>query len=93
MLMVTPDMSVLHPMHPAAQVALLLGQDHQVEVVGHQAKAQHRQGNLDAGVGQGLEEGVVVPLLVEDLAAAVAPVEDVVTDAARRGSCCAWYKV
>jgi hypothetical protein len=41
-------------------------------------------------MGQGLDEGVVVALLVEDLAPAVAPVEDVVTDAAYSGSCSAW---
>jgi hypothetical protein len=63
-----------------------------VEVVGQQAKAQHGEGHFDAGVSERFEEGVVVTLLVEDLAAAIAPVNDMVADAARRGSWYTWHE-
>jgi hypothetical protein len=43
-------------------------------------------------MGAGLEEGLIVALLPEDLAAAVAPVDDMVADSANRGSRSAWHK-
>lgn len=90
---VTANMSVLQPVHPAAQVAVLDGPDDEVKVVGHQAPSGDRHLDLDASVTDGLQEGVVVAVLVEDSVPAVAPVQDVVADTADRGSWCAWHKV
>jgi len=91
MLVITAHMSIQDPMHPAAQVAILLGQDNQVKVVGHEAKAQHGHRDFDAGMGHGLEEGLVVGIRPKNLAPAVAPVDDVVTDPSHRGSRGAWH--
>src|SRR5260370_28217998 len=91
MLVITAHMSIQDPMHPAAQVAILLGQDNQVKVVGHEAKAQHGHRDFDAGIGHHLEEGLVVGSPPQNLAPAVAPVDDVVTDPSHRGSRGAWH--
>jgi hypothetical protein len=43
-------------------------------------------------MGPGFKEGVIVALLVEDLAPSIAQVDDMVTDSAGKGSCSAWHK-
>src|SRR6266851_3020504 len=91
MLVIAAHMGIEHPMHPAAQVAILLGQDGQVKVVGHEAKAQYGHRDFNASMGQGLEEGLVVGILPKHLAPAVATVDDVVTDPSDRGSRGAWH--
>ena len=79
-------------MHPAAEWAILLRQDCQVEVVRHEAEAQDGHGNLDASMGQGLEEGLIVALLVKDLGTAVAAVDHVIANPTNRSSRSAWHK-
>jgi hypothetical protein len=91
MLVVTAYMGIKQPMHPPAQVTIRLRQDHQVEVVGHQAETQDRHRHLDARMRQGFEEGLIVVLLVENRALTVAPVDDVVANTANRGSRSAWH--
>ena len=73
-------------MHPAAQIAGTRGLNHEVEMVGHQAIAQHRHGHFDTGVSHGLEEGFVVAILPEDFASVVAAIEGVATFAIKGGS-------
>ena len=91
-LVVTPYVSVQQPMHPAAQVAVLLRQDDQVKVVRQQAIGQHRHPDLDASMGDGLQERLVVRLFAEHLPAAIAAIDHVIANTANRGSCCAWHK-
>src|SRR5260221_12073786 len=55
-------------------------------MVGHEAETQHGHWDFNAGMGQGLEEGLIVGLLPKHRAPAVAPVDDVATDPAHRGS-------
>ena len=62
-----------------------------VKVVGHEAVAQDAHGDAVAGVGDQIEEGVVVAILAEDSGAGVAAVKDVVTHVADGGSCGAWH--
>ena len=85
-LMVAADMGVLQPVHPSAEVAVVGWLQDKVKMVGHQAEGQNRHRHLDAGMGDGLEEGLVIAVFVEDLASAIASVEDVVAKAARSGS-------
>ena len=57
-----------------------------MKVIGQQAKPEDRHGDLDPRMADGLKEGLVVAVFVEQRAAAVAPVHDVVADAADRSS-------
>ncbi len=79
------------PVHPRAQIAILVRPDDQMKVVGHEAPTEHAHGDLDAGVADGFHERLIVAVLEEDLAAGVAAVQDVVTLVADRGSCGAWH--
>jgi len=91
MLVVTAHMGIEHPVHPAAQIPVFFGPDHQMKVIGQQAKPEDRHGNLDTRMADGLKEVLVIGVLVEYRAAAIAPVHDVVADAADRSSRSAWH--
>ena len=91
MLVVTANMGIEHPVHPAAQIPVFFRPDHQMKVIGQQAKPEDRHGDLDTRMADGLEEGLVVAVLVEHRAAAIASVHDVVADAADKSSRSAWH--
>src|SRR5580704_17398267 len=88
---ITADMRRQRPLHPAAQVAVVVRPKHQVEVIGHEAERQDPHGKPLAGSGQNGDEGFVVLVLVEDRRAVVAAVQDVVAIAPNRGACGAWH--
>ena len=58
----------------------------QVKVIGHQAKAADGHRDLDTGMAQRLEEGLIVILCEEDRTLAIAAVEYVVANAADRSA-------
>ena len=91
MLVVTPDMRVLQPVHPAAQLACSGGLNDQMEMVRHQAVAQHRHGHLDTRMRDRLEEGFVVAVFQEDFPTTIATVEDVAAFAIKGGSWYSWH--
>ena len=91
MLVVTAHMGIEHPVHPAAQIPVFFRPDHQMKVIGQQAKPEDRHGDLDTRMADGLKEGLVVAVLLEHRAAAIATVHDVVADAADRSSRSAWH--
>ncbi len=62
----------------------------EMEMVRHQAISEHAHGQTLAGVGKECLERLVVAVLVKDLSAAVAPIDDVVAIAAARSSSGAW---
>ena len=64
---VAADVGVHEPVHPAAQVAVVMGPYNEVEVVGHEAVGQESHGNAQAGLGEQAEERLVVRVMVEDL--------------------------
>ena len=57
-----------------------------MKMVGHEAVAKDWHGDFDTGVVEGLEEGVVITLLVKNLPAPIAAVYHMVANAANRGS-------
>jgi len=79
------------PSHPPAQIAVGMGPDHQVEVVGHQAVSQQIDGPAGGGVGHGLDEGVVIGRLMENGLTAIAAIQEVVPDVGDGGSCGPWH--
>ena len=91
MLVATAHMGIEHPVHPAAQFPVFFRPDHQMKVIGQQAKPEDRHGDIDTRMADGLTEGLVVAVLVEYRAAAVATVHDVVADAADRSSRSTWH--
>jgi hypothetical protein len=62
-----------------------------VEVVGHEAIGQDGHREFLLGLAKGLEEGLIVTILEEDLAVGVATVEDMVAAAADGGAGGAWH--
>ena len=73
-LVITTHVRVLQPMHPHTEVTVLFREDDQVKMVGHEAVAKDWHGDFDTGVVEGLEEGVVITLLVKNLPAPLAAV-------------------
>ncbi len=57
-----------------------------MKVVRHQAPRQHAHGDFNASVAEGLQKGVVVTVLEENLPASVAAIEDVIAQVANRDS-------
>jgi hypothetical protein len=84
---VAAHMRVEEPVHPMAEVAVVVRPQDQMKVVGHQTSSEYTDGHLDAGMAHGLDKRLVVAVLGEDAAAGVAPVEDMVTLIANRDSC------
>ena len=92
-LMIAADVGILHPVHPAAEVAIVVRPNGQVKMVGHQAIGENPHRDFNAGMAHRLEKRLVVPVLEKNLAAAVAAIDDVVTNSANRGSRDAWHEV
>jgi hypothetical protein len=85
-LAVTPYVRVEQPVHPPAQVAILGGDNDQVEVVGHQAKAQNGKGNFNTGMGHRFKKGLIIGLFTKDRGAIIAPIEHMIANPANRSS-------
>jgi len=82
MTVITTHMGRQQPLHPTAEIAVVVRPKDQMEMVGHQAITEqpHRQslGCLD----EQLNESGVVRVFMKDFRAGVAAIEDVVTPAA-----------
>ena len=77
-LMITADMGGKQPAHVIAQVAVAARPEDEMEVVGHEAIGQEADRDAFAGLAEQLEEGSEIAVLVEDGAARVPAVENVV---------------
>jgi len=88
--MITLGVGHEQPSHPAAQIAIGMRPDHQVEVVGHQAVSQEIQGQAGGGIRHGLDESVVLGGLMDHGLAAIAAIENVIPHAGDGGSCGPW---
>ena len=75
----------------AGQRTLVLGDGDQVDVVRHQAPAEHPQAVPLGVMAQEREAGATIPVAEEDLLAVVAPLGDVVRDARRDHARDAWH--
>ena len=80
-------MGVEEPRHPPAQVAIGEGPHDEMEMIGHQAVGEDGHRRFDAGLSDGLEEGEIVAVIEEDIAAIVDAVEDLVANAAHCSPC------
>jgi site-specific DNA recombinase len=85
MAMVAPGMRREQPLHPTSQVAIMMGPQYPMEVVGHEAIPEQVHRHAGAGVDHRLEEGIIIAGLVVDGLAAVAPIEGVIPHATDRG--------
>src|SRR5438876_7694605 len=77
--MVTAHMGGHQPLHPAAQVAVLVWPDHQMEMVGHQTKANYAHRLTQTRVADQPQKGLVIGILVKDHLLAITTIQDVVT--------------
>ena len=76
-----PHMGRQQPVHPARQVPVVPGANHQVEVVGHQASAEEIDRKTRLGLNDQTEEREVVPRATEDGGPVIGPIDDVVAPA------------
>ena len=97
-LVIASHVRVHQPLHPPRQVAVFVGPDRQVEVIGsatadlrHEAVADQPHPLMLLRLGEQGDEGVVVGVLVKHGQTGVATVEHVVTEAADRGPGAAGY--
>jgi hypothetical protein len=74
------------PLHLGAQVVIAGRPEDEVEMVGHQTKADQTHGHAGASLTQEPDEVVIVVGVVKDLGAAVAAVESMVAQATDRSS-------
>src|SRR5277367_3551181 len=90
-LMVATDMGRRQPHHVVAQVAITSRPEHEMEMIGHQAKCQ--QANIAAlpGLGQEFDKSIKVALFAEDHTSIVTAIHDMVAVAARGVACSAWH--
>ena len=84
-------MSREKPMHKVADRVVGFWPESQVKVIAEQAKSDQANWKSRSSLRQEAEERLIISIAVKDLGAAVAPVEDVVTDAANGGSCGSWH--
>ena len=79
---VAVDVGVFEPVHESTHLAILVGQKDEMKMVGHEAIAKERNGNLFVGIAQSFQESLVVAVLEENLSAHIATVDHVITEAA-----------
>jgi hypothetical protein len=89
---VATDMGGHEPVHPVAEVAVALGPDGQVKMIGHQAEGQDAHRHAGRGLADELDEVREVAVVVEDLSAGIAPVENMVAIGAHCCSRCTWHE-
>ena len=77
---VLTDMRGQQPVHPAAEIAIVIGPQGQMEMIGHQAISQHAHRRALAGLGQEGDEGLVVTVVMKNRGTGIPTVEDVVAD-------------
>ena len=74
------------PLHPGAEVVVAPRPEDEVEVIGHQTKADQPHRHAGAGLTEEPDEAMVVVGVVKDLGPAVATIEGVVAITTDRGS-------
>jgi hypothetical protein len=77
--------------NPVAQIAAALGPNGEVKGVGHQGVGEEAHGHAGASVTDQIDEVEIIALVMEDLSAGVAAVEDVVAEVANRSSGRKWH--
>src|SRR5713226_1732044 len=86
-----PDMRHAHPRHEARQVAIPLGPQHQVPVIGHQTIPQQIHRHAGLSLREDAHERVVVRRLVKQPLPAVPAVQTMIDHSAPRGSALPWH--
>jgi len=86
MLMVPTNVGDAEPAHQPRQRLLSSRPQHQVPVIGHEAEGQQIDGVALQRLGENLEKGGIVGLLVEQAHAAVAAIQDVINRSRFDGS-------
>lgn len=89
--MVTAHMGGQQPLKVTRQVLTGSWPKHQMKMIGHETETQHAHRHTPGSIVQQIEKGAVVRVVVKDLPAGIATVQDVVTKTADRGSGCAGH--
>jgi len=86
MAMVTTNVSGEQPLHEVAEVSVVSGPNHQMEVVGHQTIGEQTDGRPLPGFVKEFQEGDIIAVFMEHRAASVATIQDVVAITTLRSS-------
>jgi hypothetical protein len=78
MLVIPPDVTGHPPLHEGAQCRFGGGLHNHVKVIRHQAQAEHLDREFGLCCGEQIEEGCVVPILVENGRTPVPSIEEMV---------------
>ena len=89
--MVLPHVRGHQPLHPLAQVAIAVGPEHQVKMVGHQAPGKHPHRQPLARFHHQIEKRDIVLFLMKHVLPRVAAIEHMVARATGRCSCCSCH--
>ena len=76
--MVAPRMGRKQPLHPTAEITIVMGPQEEMEMVRHQAVTEQINGYALASLGHRLDKSLVVGRFVKDGLPTVAPVQSVV---------------
>ena len=90
--MITPDVRRHEPLHPAAQVSILMRPQQQMKMVCHQTKPRQPHRHLLVSLQHQVDKRGEVVILVKDVTLAIAPVQDMVNKTASRCSGCSWHE-
>ena len=90
-LVITADVGGHQPHHVGTEVAIVLGPERQVKVIGHQAVGEQAERRAFRRLGQELEEGSIVAVLVKHGTSPIASIEDMIAVTALRSTCGAWH--
>src|SRR5579863_742419 len=91
MAVVAADMARQQPLHPAAEISIVVRPKHQVKMVVEQAIREHAHRQARVRRRHQSNERRKIAILMEYVASRVAAVQNVVTEAAYRGSCGSWH--
>jgi hypothetical protein len=89
--MIAPHLSRQKPLHPTAEVSIRTMPQNQMKMIWHDAIGKHPHRNVFTSQPNQLDKRSVISVLMEYLDLRITSIDDVIADAAYRGSGRAWH--
>ena len=83
---IASHMNIHEPVHPAAQIPIREGPNHEMKMIWHQAVGDHSHRYANPRFGHRVKKGEIIAVLMEDLGASVSTVQYMVTEPSRRST-------
>jgi hypothetical protein len=84
--MVSSDVGSHQPLHPSAEIAIIVWVKYQVEMIGHQAEADQSHGQTLTGLANEFQESLIIFRLVKHIIPRIPTINDMVNNISNRGS-------